>query len=115
MLQTISNSKSDIIRIFIEIDNTYDPHLCANLGRGRRSNPTTDRPTFNVRVSFPPRVEGTRSCLEIFYKITDGVLICCGIIIVLSCLVSAWIGFIGLTKRMGWNLFEDFETSFGLE
>ena len=86
----------------------------SNLGR-RNRYPTANRPTFNVRVSIPSSEEGTTSFHRIFYKVTDVVLICCGIIVILSCLVSAWIGFIGITKRMGWNLFEDFVMSFGLE
>ena len=93
---------------------TKTTHIFANVGE-RRPSPVNHKRIVSVRVSIPPNTEDATSCLKIFYKITDAVLICCGIIIIFSCFVSIWIGLIAIAKRMGWNPFGDHEKSFELE
>ena len=53
-------------------------------------------PNRGTRTDFVPTTE----CLERLYQVTDIVLIICGIVIIIACVMSIVIGILGITRKL---------------
>ena len=53
-------------------------------------------PNRGTRTDFDPTAE----CLERLYQVTDIVLIICGIVIIIACVMSIVIGILGITGKL---------------
>ena len=64
--------------------------------RNTTSNIPIRSPNRGTRTDFVPTTE----CLERLYQVTDIVLIICGIVIIIACVMSIVIGILGITRKL---------------